>query len=147
MNRQAASSTNTSDPNQILVQQRRNRPVSPHLSIYRPQITWIGSSVHRITGIVLSGGLYLFSTAYLISPLLGWHLESASVAAAFAALPLLAKVGLKTVVAFPFVYHCMNGVRHLVWDLARGITNQQVIKSGWTVVGLSTLSTLLLAFL
>lgn len=100
-----------------------------------------------MTGLILSGGMYLFSTAYLMSPLLGWHLESASVAAAFAALPLLAKVGIKTVVAFPFVYHCMNGVRHLMWDLARGITNQQVIKSGWTVVGLSTLSTLLLAFL
>lgn len=145
MNRQAA--TNTSDPNQILAQQRRNRPVSPHLSIYRPQITWIGSSAHRITGIILSGGMYLFSTAYLVSPLVGWHLESASIAAAFGALPILAKVSLKTVMAFPFVYHCMNGVRHLIWDLGRGITNQQVVKSGWTVVGVSALSTLVLAFL
>ena len=141
------ASTNTSDPTQILAQQRRNRPVSPHLSIYRPQITWIGSSAHRITGIMLSGAMYLFSTAYLASPMLGWHLDSATVAAAFGALPFLAKFSLKTVMTFPFVYHCMNGVRHLMWDLGRGITNQQVIKSGWTVVGLSTLSTLILAFL
>lgn len=91
--------------------------------------------------------MYLFSTAYLASPMLGWHLDSATVAAAFGALPFLAKFSLKTVMTFPFVYHCMNGVRHLMWDLGRGITNQQVIKSGWTVVGLSTLSTLILAFL
>ncbi|ODM20008.1 hypothetical protein SI65_04994 [Aspergillus cristatus] len=145
--RQAATSSNTSDPTQILAQQRKNRPVSPHLSIYRPQITWIGSSAHRVTGLILSGGLYLYSTAYLAAPVLGWHLETASVAAAFGALPLVAKVGLKSLMAFPFVYHCMNGVRHLVWDLGRGITNKQVIKSGWTVVGLSVLSTLVLAFL
>ncbi|KJK68074.1 Succinate dehydrogenase/Fumarate reductase transmembrane subunit [Aspergillus parasiticus SU-1] len=144
---QAATTSNTSDPTKILAQQRLNRPVSPHLSIYRPQITWIGSSFHRITGFALSGSLYLYATAYLASPLLGWHLESASVAAAFAALPIVAKVLLKGVMALPFTYHCFNGVRHLVWDLGRGITNQQVIKSGWTVVGLSVLSALALAFL
>ncbi|GMF78315.1 unnamed protein product [Aspergillus oryzae] len=145
--RQAATTSNTSDPTKILAQQRLNRPVSPHLSIYRPQITWIGSSFHRITGFALSGSLYLYATAYLASPLLGWHLESASVAAAFAALPIVAKVLLKGFMALPFTYHCFNGVRHLVWDLGRGITNQQVIKSGWTVVGLSVLSALALAFL
>lgn len=96
---------------------------------------------------MLSGAMYLYATAYLASPMLGWHLDSATVAAAFGALPFLAKVSLKTVMTFPFVYHCMNGVRHLVWDLGRGISNEQVIKSGWTVVGLSTLSTLILAFL
>ncbi|PKY06317.1 succinate dehydrogenase cytochrome b560 subunit [Aspergillus campestris IBT 28561] len=142
-----ASTTNTQDPTKILAQQRLNRPVSPHLSIYKPQITWIGSSIHRITGLVMSGPLYLFATAYLASPLLGWHLESASMAAAFGALPLAAKVILKTAAALPFTYHCMNGVRHLLWDLCIGITNQQVIKSGWTVVGLSTISALSLALL
>jgi succinate dehydrogenase (ubiquinone) cytochrome b560 subunit len=68
-------------------------------------------------------------------------------AAAFAALPIAAKVLLKGTLALPFTYHCMNGVRHLVWDLGRGITNQQVIKSGWTVVGLSVISALALALL
>ncbi|RJE21725.1 succinate dehydrogenase cytochrome [Aspergillus sclerotialis] len=141
------STSRPSDPTKILAQQRLNRPVSPHLSIYRPQITWIGSASNRIAGIILSGGLYLFSTAYLASPLLGWHLESASVAAAFGALPLLAKVALKGTVAFPFAYHSLNGLRHLMWDAGRGFTNQQVIKTGWTVVGLSAVSALLLAFL
>ncbi|RMJ21450.1 succinate dehydrogenase cytochrome [Aspergillus sp. HF37] len=145
--RHAVSTTNPSDPTKNLAQQRLNRPVAPHLSIYRPQITWIGSSLNRITGLALSGGLYLFATAYLASPLLGWHLESASMAAAFGALPLLAKVALKGSVALPFTYHSFNGIRHLVWDLGRGLTNQEVIKSGWTVVGLSAASALLLALL
>lgn len=147
IDRYTASTTNTSDPTKILAQQRLNRPVSPHLSIYRPQITWIGSSLHRITGIALSGGLYIFASAYLVSPLLGWHLESASLAAAFGSLPLLAKVGLKGTLAMPFTYHCWNGLRHLMWDTGRGFTNQQVIKTGWTMVGLSVASALALALL
>lgn len=145
--RYTASTTNPEDPTKNLAQQRLNRPVSPHLSIYKPQITWIGSSAHRLTGIVLSGGLYLWATAYLASPLLGWHLESASMAAAFGALPLLAKVALKGTVAFPFAYHSLNGIRHLTWDTGRAFSNQAVIKTGWTVVGLSAVSAFILALL
>ncbi|RAH71807.1 succinate dehydrogenase cytochrome b560 subunit [Aspergillus aculeatinus CBS 121060] len=145
--RQATTSTTTSDPNKLLAEQRLRRPVAPHLSIYKPQITWIGSSLHRITGIALSGSLYLYATAYLASPMLGWDLGSASAVAAFGALPVLAKVLLKATMAMPFTYHCMNGVRHLIWDTGRGLTNPQVIKTGWTVVGLSTISALILALL
>ncbi|KAL2866244.1 succinate dehydrogenase cytochrome b560 subunit [Aspergillus lucknowensis] len=145
--RYAATSTNTTEPTKLLAEQRLRRPVSPHLTIYRPQITWYGSAVHRITGLMLSGPLYLWATAYLASPLLGWHLESASMAAAFGALPLLAKVGLKGFFAWPFTYHCLNGLRHLMWDLGRGITNKQVIQTGWTVVGASAAAALFLALL
>ncbi|KKK13381.1 hypothetical protein P175DRAFT_0518951 [Aspergillus ochraceoroseus IBT 24754] len=145
--RYTASSASTSDPTKLLAQQRLNRPVSPHLSIYRPQITWMASGAHRITGLVLSGPLYLFATAYLAAPLFGWHLESATLAAAFGALPVAAKVAVKGLVAFPFTYHCMNGLRHLSWDFGKGINNKTVIQTGWTVVGLSTISALLLAFL
>ncbi|KAL1999727.1 hypothetical protein VTN02DRAFT_4091 [Thermoascus thermophilus] len=145
--RPTSSTTNTSDPTKILAQQRLNRPVSPHLSIYRPQITWYGSALHRITGSVLSGGLYVFATAYLAAPLLGWHLESASIAAAFGALPVAAKFLLKFGAALPFTYHGFNGVRHLVWDLGKTLTNKQVIQTGWAVVGATVLSSLVLALL
>lgn len=94
---------------------------------------------------MLSGSLYLFASAYLISPLLGWHLESASLAAAFAALPIAAKIGMKFTMALPFTFHCFNGVRHLVWDLGKQLTNKQVITTGWTVVGLTLSSALALA--
>ncbi|KXG50104.1 Succinate dehydrogenase/Fumarate reductase, transmembrane subunit [Penicillium griseofulvum] len=145
--RQVASSSNTEDPSQILVKQRLARPVAPHLSIYKPQIGWIGSSLHRITGVALSGTLYLWATAYLVSPALGWHLESASMVAAMGALPFAAKVLLKSTLALPFTYHCMNGLRHLMWDLGRGLTNPVIIKTGWAVVGLSITSAIGLALI
>lgn len=121
--------------------------MAPHLTIYRPQITWYLSALNRITGAALSGGLYVFASAYLVAPLFGWHLESASLAAAFGALPVIAKILLKTTVALPVTFHSLNGIRHLTWDFGRLFTNQQVIKSGWTVVGLSVASALYLAFL
>jgi hypothetical protein len=81
----------------IIVAQRKNHHVSPHLSIYKLQITSFGSSMNsmnRITGTVLSGGIaqsvdtlttgtYLFGTAYLVSPLLGWHLDVPTMTARF----------------------------------------------------------------
>lgn len=132
--------------NTILEKQRLNRPVSPHLGIYQPQITWYASSIHRITGSLLSGGFYIFFAAYAVAPLTGWHLESQSVAAAVAAWPLAAKVATKSLIAFPFVFHSLNGLRHLAWDFCLGINNAAVIKSGWTVVAATAVSTLGLAF-
>lgn len=137
--------TSSSDANSILASQRRHRPVSPHLGIYRPQITWVASALNRVTGSILSGGFYIFGAAYLVSPLFGWHLDSASLAAAFAAWPLAAKVLVKMTLAFPFTFHSLNGVRHLLWDVGAQLQNQQVIRTGWAVVGLSVLSSLYLA--
>ncbi|PGH33082.1 succinate dehydrogenase, cytochrome b556 subunit [[Emmonsia] crescens] len=145
--RQATSSSKVSDPNDLLRKQRLNRPTSPNLSIYRPQITSVLSLLHRNTGLVVSGGFYLFFAAYVVSPWLGWHIDSASMAASYGALPIAAKVFLKTTVALPFTFHCLNGVRHLVWDSGRALSNKQVIKSGWAVVGLSISSALLLGFM
>jgi len=132
---------------QILAKQRLNRPVSPHLTIYRPQITWVTSMLNRITGIALSGGLYLFGTAYLVAPTLGWHLESQALAAAFASWPIILQATTKFLVSMPFTFHCFNGVRHLVWDTASMFTNKQVNQTGWTVVGLTVLSSLALAIM
>lgn len=54
---------------------------------------------------------------------------------------------MKLGLAMPFTYHCINGVRHLVWDTGRFLTNKQVIQTGWAMVGLSTVSALALALL
>jgi succinate dehydrogenase (ubiquinone) cytochrome b560 subunit len=145
--RQVTSAPNTEDPNEILVKQRLARPIAPHLTIYKPQIGWIGSSLHRISGVALSGTLYLWATAYLASPVLGLHLESASMVAAMASLPVAAKILLKTTLALPFTYHSFNGLRHLMWDLGRGLSNPVIIKTGWAVVGLSIASAVGLALL
>lgn len=42
---------------ELLRQQRKVRPISPHLSIYQPQLTWYGSAAHRITGCAIGGGM------------------------------------------------------------------------------------------
>ncbi|KAF2455567.1 succinate dehydrogenase C subunit [Lineolata rhizophorae] len=133
--------------NSILVNQRLKRPVAPHLSIYQPQITWYLSSAHRITGAILSGGFYIFGAAYLVAPLVGWHLESASLAAAVAAWPFAVKFAAKVFVSLPFTFHAYNGVRHLIWDTGSMMTNQKVIQSGWTVLGLTVASSLYLALM
>ncbi|KAI1000551.1 hypothetical protein K3495_g7642 [Podosphaera aphanis] len=135
------------DSYDTLIAQRKNRPTSPHLQIYRPQITWYLSALNRITGCTISGGFYVFGAAYLVSPLFGWHLDSATLATVFGALPLAIKLGLKTLVALPFTFHSINGIRHLSWDMGKAFSNQAVIRTGWTVVGLSVATALALVAL
>ncbi|WPH03769.1 Hypothetical protein R9X50_00665200 [Acrodontium crateriforme] len=131
----------------ILAKQRLVRPVAPHLSIYKPQITWYLSALERVTGCFLSAGFYVFGTLYLAAPMLGLHMESAVMAASFATWPLLIKFPLKAFVAWLFTFHGFNSLRHLVWDTASAIQNGTVNKTGWTVVGLSVASALGLAML
>ncbi|KAL8711442.1 MAG: hypothetical protein Q9220_004100 [cf. Caloplaca sp. 1 TL-2023] len=141
---QSRSATSTSipsnDAHSILAAQRLNRPVSPHLTVYQPQIPWVLSALNRITGSVLSGGFYIFGAAYLAAPLFGWHLESSTMAASFGELPMVVKGGLKFLVAVPFTFHSFNGVRHLMWDSGREFANKSVVRSGWVVVGLTVVS-------
>jgi succinate dehydrogenase (ubiquinone) cytochrome b560 subunit len=101
--------------------------------------------MHRFTGSILSGGFYVFGAAYLVSPLFGWHLDTASMVSAFAGLPLAVKVAAKFLVAMPFTFHSFNGIRHLFWDMGKTFSNKTVIRTGWTTVGISAVSALWLA--
>lgn len=133
----------------LLAEQRLRRPVSPHLEIYDKKQTYLGSSIwQRFTGMFFTGSLYAYSIGYLVAPLAGWHLESASVAAAFAGLPLLVKGGAKVALAWPFVYHGLNGVKHLVQDsTAKGFRKANIKRTEYIVWGGSTVVALALAFL
>ncbi|KAK1835295.1 hypothetical protein QBC39DRAFT_341000 [Podospora conica] len=135
------------DGEAILAQQRLLRPVSPHLEIYDKMQTYFGGSAwQRITGASFSGALYVFGASYLAAPLLGWHLESASIAAAFGALPFAVKGATKFVLAWPFVFHAINGVRHLTYDLAVGFQRRTIVQGGWYIWGASIVGGLYLAF-
>ena len=101
--------------------------------------------LNRITGSILSGGFYVFGAAYLVSPLFGWHLESATLAAGFGAWPVWAKMMAKFGVAMPFTFHSWNGIRHLVWDTGRELSNKAVNRTGWVVVGATVVSSGVLA--
>ncbi|KAI0849154.1 hypothetical protein F5Y00DRAFT_74500 [Daldinia vernicosa] len=136
------------DAQSLLASQRRQRPVSPHLTAYDPTQTWFGASIWtRITGQSLSVSLYAFSLAYLVAPLTGWHIESATLASAAASLPPAVFTGLKTLVAWPFFFHFANGVRHLTWDLAYGFKKETIEKTSYTVLGVSVVATLAAVFL
>ncbi|RDW85200.1 hypothetical protein BP6252_02790 [Coleophoma cylindrospora] len=122
-------------------------PTAPHLAIYKWQITSVLSVLERLTGIFCAGTLYIFGSAYVVAPYLGWDLSSASMAAAFAAWPILAKVALKFVFAFPWALHASNGVRMLVFDAGKQMSRPQVIRSGWVAVGAAVLGSGYLAVL
>jgi succinate dehydrogenase (ubiquinone) cytochrome b560 subunit len=142
----ATTKLSNDEGHQILVNQRLNRPVSPHLTVYKVGQTWFSNSAWtRITGCTLSGGAYIFFTSYLAAPLFGWHLESASLAAAAASAPVITGV-VKMLLAFPFSYHFINGISHLVYDVGIAFKKSTIQKTEFVVWGSSVLASLFLAF-
>lgn len=138
----------TEQANELLASQRLRRPVSPHIDIYDRKQIWFGVSImQRFTGMAYAGALYGGSLAYLAAPLLGWHLESQSLVALAAGLPLAAKGAVKFALAWPLVFHFLNGTRHLVWDAAIGFTKSEIAKGTTAIWAASVLTSLILAFL
>ncbi len=119
---------------------RVERPLSPHLQVYRWQITMALSILHRGTGVALSVGLIV---------LVYWLLSLASGPDAYAqAQALLGSGFLKLCYAgwaFCFFYHFANGIRHLIWDLGRGFEKSQITLGGWLVVIVSAVATAVFA--
>jgi succinate dehydrogenase (ubiquinone) cytochrome b560 subunit len=144
----ATQPTSASEGQSILEQQRLRRPVSPHLDIYDFKQTYLSGSIwQRFTGGAMGGAMYAFGAAYLVAPLVGWHLETPSLVAAFATLPVFVKGGFKFVMAWPFAYHFLNGIKHLTYDLAIGFTRPQIKQANMVVWTLATVSSLGLLFL
>ncbi|RXG56862.1 Succinate dehydrogenase cytochrome b560 subunit, mitochondrial [Armadillidium vulgare] len=113
---------------------RLNRPVSPHLTIYKPQITTMLSIAHRGTGLYLAFLVSGFSLGMLSLPQSFPHYLSVIEEAHYGSIIIfLAKFSL----AFPFVFHMLNGIRHLSWDLGFGFSLRSLYKSGYFVLGTS----------
>jgi len=129
----------------LLNAQRTHRPTSPHLAIYQPQITWLLSGLNRITGVALSGVLYGASLLYLLHPMFP-VIDSAHAVSLAASMPVWLKGGLKLIFALPFTFHTFNGVRHLLWDVGQGLTLKGVYAGGYTVLALTAVSSIYLAF-
>ncbi|XP_063599421.1 succinate dehydrogenase cytochrome b560 subunit, mitochondrial-like isoform X1 [Penaeus indicus] len=113
---------------------RLNRPVSPHLTIYKPQVTSLLSLSHRATGLALSAVISGFSIGMLAVPGSYPHYLELIQTMAFGPVIIF---GAKFVLALPFTYHLCNGVRHLVWDLGYGFTLRTLYQTGYAVVGIS----------
>jgi succinate dehydrogenase / fumarate reductase cytochrome b subunit len=107
----------------------RPRPTSPHAEIYRWQIGNTLSILHRVTGAALALGLIALS--YWLVSLAGGP-DSYSSAARFFSGP----IGLIVLLGwtFSFLFHLLNGIRHLFWDAGRGFERTQRQLSGWAAV-------------
>ncbi|MGH6892465.1 MAG: succinate dehydrogenase, cytochrome b556 subunit [Dongiaceae bacterium] len=113
------------------------RPTSPHLQIYRPQLTSIMSILHRLTGIILAVG---------VLALIYWLVAAACGAEAFDQAQRLAGSIVGRTLLFlwsgAFFYHLLNGVRHLAWDAGWGFELPTTYRSGWAALVGATILTL-----
>jgi|TARA_B100000959_G_scaffold25777_1_gene24953 succinate dehydrogenase / fumarate reductase cytochrome b subunit len=118
-----------------------NRPTSPHLQIYKPQLTSVLSISHRITGVILS----LFSILIPVSLIIIFlGQDYFNILINIIANPLIKFLLLG--VLFSTIYHLLNGIRHLFWDYGLGLSLKDSYISGYIVIFLS-LSITLTSFL
>jgi succinate dehydrogenase / fumarate reductase cytochrome b subunit len=119
----------------------RERPLSPHLTVYRFMYTMALSIVHRITGVVLSIGLLLLAW---------WLMAAASGPQSFdTATTLLSGWFFQLLLAgwlVSFVYHLCNGIRHLTWDVGMGLEKHQARRSAAITLVATVLISALLAW-
>jgi succinate dehydrogenase / fumarate reductase cytochrome b subunit len=115
------------------------RPLSPHLSIYRRQINMMMSILHRITGGALYFGTLLLA-AWLIAAAMGERQYES-----FAGL-LRHPIGMLILFGYTWalVHHMLGGIRHLIWDTGRGFQIWQVNLLSWLSILLSVSLTLAL---
>lgn len=115
-----------------------NRPLSPHLQVYRPQLTSVLSIMHRATGVALSIGTLL---------LVYWLVAAAAGEEAYAHAQAILGSMLGQLFLFLWTwalfYHLCNGIRHLGWDAGYGFEIESAYKSGKAVV----ITSLVLTFL
>jgi succinate dehydrogenase / fumarate reductase, cytochrome b subunit len=107
------------------------RPLSPHLQIYKPTITMVMSIIHRITGAALFFGTLLV-VAFLVA--------LASGKTSFATAQAIYGSAFGKLVLFGYTYalfqHMLGGIRHFIWDTAAGLERETRFKLAWaTLIG------------
>lgn len=114
-----------------------NRPLSPHLQIYKPQLTSVLSITHRGTGVFLTVGA-LFLSCWLLSVAYGPE--------SYSALQQYIQTWYGQIIMYAWVFslyfHLCNGIRHLFWDLGLGLDIKTTYLSGYIVVAVSILFTI-----
>ncbi len=114
------------------------RPLSPHLQIYKPQITMVTSITHRITGVALGVGTLLLAW---------WLIAAATGPEAYETVSAFLTSWFGRLVMFGFTwaifYHLCNGIRHLFWDAGKGFELPTMRKTGMAAIIASVVLTLL----
>ncbi len=114
------------------------RPLSPHLGIYRMQITMLMSIVHRITGMGLYFGMVLLAW---------WLLAAATGPGAFETANAFFGSWFGRLILFGFtwalIHHMLGGIRHLIWDTGSGLDKTSIEVFAWlTIIGSTVLTVL-----
>jgi succinate dehydrogenase cytochrome b subunit len=108
---------------------RRQRPLSPHLSVYRPQITMTMSIVHRITGAALYFGTLLVAV---------WLMAAASSPESYDRVNWAFGTWLGQLILFGYtwalMHHMLGGVRHLIWDTGAGLEKHTASRIAWATL-------------
>ena len=108
---------------------KKERPLSPHLQIYKPQITSVLSIMHRITGVALTFGTVLI-VLWITTLSLGENFYQ------YYMIFIKSWFGNLILIGFTFAlfYHLSNGIRHLFWDFGYGYELNTVFMSGVAVL-------------
>lgn len=112
------------------------RPLSPHLSVYRWQISNTLSIVHRMTGFALSFGA-LALVGWLVSIVAGYDAYSTVNQLYDSIIGVIALFGW----TFCFFYHLCNGIRHMCWDVGKGFDRLRAQQSGMLVLAVAIILT------
>ena len=116
------------------------RPLSPHLSVYKFKYTLVSSILNRLAGLALSLGLPL---------LVYWLVALAAGARAYANARTILSCGVCKLIYVcligAFVYHLLAGIRHLVWDCGIGLERASARRGAWLIMALSVLLSLILS--
>ena len=117
---------------------KHERPLSPHLQIYKWHITMFVSIMHRVTGVALVAG-----TALLVA----WLWSAAYSPVCFSKMHDVFTSIIGRIILFgwslAFYFHFCNGIRHLFWDTGRGFEIHQAQRTAWAVLLFSAILTLL----
>jgi len=123
---------------------RLARPMSPHLTIYKPQLTSMLSITHRGTGLLLSGVISGFSIGMMALPShYPYYLNMVAQMQMGPAIIFAAKFA----IVFPFMFHTFNGIRHLIWDMGYGFSLRALYQSGYSVLALAVVAASIVCYL
>jgi succinate dehydrogenase / fumarate reductase cytochrome b subunit len=117
---------------------QNNRPLSPHLQVYKLPLTGIISITHRMTGVILAFGLIFYVASFFII------LQGND---AFLDLQSFLNNFLVRIAVWFFIYalffHLCHGIRHLIWDVGEGFEKDDMDRNAFIELGLSFILTLI----
>ena len=128
----------------LVKQEGLKRPLSPHLTVYKPQLTMMVSGMARISGVVMGGVLLVGAMGVMVAPMdftamvemvRGWGIPAPVTAA------------LRFIIVLPLMFHTLNAIRFMCFNMAKGLGSiGQIYQSGYFVIALSLALSLVVTF-